>query len=106
MPFTTKSASIFPRIQSTKRGEDVFALFPLYNHSSSSPKSLSKKVFESEYESLNVISLFQFLASSKSMIVNSRILALKFNKQLTSPFRTPIKLWFDKLKVCCIFVGS
>ncbi|XP_022793709.1 adhesion G protein-coupled receptor L1-like isoform X1 [Stylophora pistillata] len=36
--------------------------------------------------------------SSESLIVNSRILALKFNKQLTTPLKTPIKLWFDKLE--------
>ena len=41
------------------------------------------------------------------MIVNSRILALKFNKQTNPPFKKPIKLWFDKLKVCCfLFVDS
>ena len=39
--------------------------------------------------------------------MNSRILALKFNKQLSTPLKTPIKLWFDKLeKVCFRFIST
>lgn len=36
--------------------------------------------------------------------MNSRILALKFNKQTNPPFKKPIRLWLDKLKVGCFLI--
>ena len=42
--------------------------------------------------------------SSDTIFVNSPILGVKFNKQLDTPFKKPIKLWFNKLKVCSLLL--
>ena len=38
------------------------------------------------------------------MFVNSLILGVQFNKQLQAPFKKPIKLRFNKIKVSFLFV--